>query len=372
MNMKKTIAWILVTLQIVILTACSATPSSTVKDGVTVANNSESEDVDLENDNVDTNSENTGTSDSNVPRPGNSTFSENISGNNGSIILDNAVVDIVGIENVSLYSYEILPITDTFRIKLFSAVLGDIAEQAQYDERNDKWEIRLSERVGDYFLYEKGFFFASESVAEQEVFSLGYRYVDLYPFDDNLLSSVSKSSMTLSTDEAVAMCDKVMSEITDGIEYHVDYIHAYGTNGRRPYYKIVYKQSADNMTVTAFNDTYFLVDDDGIEKVFGCLYKVGEAISETSIITSEAAIKLLKENAWQISFQDFDNSTLYVNKIVLEYIVVNSNDGSANIRPTWRFIVGENNDQINLYRDRIIAIDAITGDIIQGRRGDTF
>ena len=108
------------------------------------------------------------------------------------------------------------------------------------------------------------------------------------------------------------------------------------------------------------------MDDSGVQKVFGCLYEVGNTILTDPIISVDKAV------IFQMSFQEFDNNTLTVNEITLEYIVVNADDGKAYIRPAWRFVVGENEEQQNRYRDRIIAIDAVTGDLIQGRRGNSF
>lgn len=233
-------------------------------------------------------------------------FNEVLTGLDGEINLNNATVNIGNIENIGLYEYKVLPITDDFRKSLFTSVLGDKAADAEYDARNDVWELRLSNKVGDYYLYETGYFLSGESVAEQTTFSLEYRYVDLYPFDDNILSSIEQSPMAISADEAVSMCNKIMDEIANGTEYQVDYIFAYGTNGRHPYYKIVYKQVIDNTTITAFNDIYFLVDDSGVQKVFGCLYEVGNTILADPIISVDKAVEILKDSIFQISFQEFD------------------------------------------------------------------
>lgn len=297
---------------------------------------------------------------------------ETLTTTNGEEIILNATVTTKNVENVQQYQYVSLPITDNFRKSLFTSVLGDKAADAEYDARNDVWELRLSNKVGDYYLYETGYFLAGKSVAEQTTFSLEYRYVDLYPFDDNILSSIEQSPMTLSADEAVSMCNKIMDQIANGTEYQADYVFAYGTNGRHPYYKIVYKQEIDDTIITAFNDIYFLVDDSGVQKVFGCLYEVGNTILTDPIISVDKAVESLKDSIFQMSFQEFDNNTLTVNEITLEYIVVNADDGKAYIRPAWRFVVGENEEQQNRYRDRIIAIDAVTGDLIQGRRGNSF
>ena len=114
------------------------------------------------------------------------------------------------------------------------------------------------------------------------------------------------------------------------------------------------------------------MDDSGVQKVFGCLYEVGNTILTDPIISVDKAVESLKDSIFQMSFQEFDNNTLTVNEITLEYIVVNADDGKAYIRPAWRFVVGENEEKQNRYRDRIIAIDAVTGDLIQGRRGNSF
>ena len=366
MKLKKTILLTVAMLQAAIfLTACVATPPSTAEDKSEAKENN----VQTENDNV---VDDTLHISDVLSRSKELSFNEVLTGLDGEINLNNATVNIGNIENIGLYEYKVLPITDDFRKSLFTSVLGDKAADAEYDARNDVWELQLSNKVGDYYLYETGYFLAGESVAEQITFSLEYRYVDLYPFDDNILSSIEQSPMTISADEAVSMCNKIMSEIANGTQYQVDYIFAYGTNGRHPYYKIVYKQEIDNTTITAFNDIYFWVDDNGVQKVFGCLYEVGNTILADPIISVDKAVEFLKDSIFQISFQEFDNGTLTVNEITLEYIVVNADDGKAYIRPAWRFVVGENKEQQNGYRDRIIAIDAVTGDLIQGRRGNNF
>ena len=47
-------------------------------------------------------------------------------------------------------------------------------------------------------------------------------------------------------------------------------------------------------------------------------------------------------------------------------------NGNYCITPVWRFQIGTNDDERNLYRDKILAINAINGEIIQERREKSF
>ena len=88
------------------------------------------------------------------------------------------------------------------------------------------------------------------------------------------LGSVSDSRINTSLDGAEDICRRVVEAITDTGDYAVDFIHAYGNNGRRPYLKLVYKRMLDGMPVTAYNDLALLFDNEGIEKVSGSLFSV--------------------------------------------------------------------------------------------------
>lgn len=266
--MKKFTAIILVLLQVAILTACVKTPSTSIKDGVEIADNIPSQFVDGSEDETstpDVKPEDTTTSateDATQPTPPASAntntllesasmvFNETIQSNGKTIIMQNTPVEIAGIENVSLYNYTILPLSDSFREALFSSVLGDKEGEIEHSERNNIWKIRFSDAIGDYFQYNAGLFYASESVAGQDVFRFEYHDVNLYPFDDNILESVEQSSMATSADEAVALCQDVLCEIAPDAKYCVDNLLAYGSGGRHQFYKIVFKKMVDNIQTT--------------------------------------------------------------------------------------------------------------------------
>lgn len=61
-----------------------------------------------------------------------------------------------------------------------------------------------------------------------------------------------------------------------------------------------------------------------------------------------------------------------VSRITLEYIVVNSSGGKPLITPVWRFWLGSDGDERNFLRYKILAVDALTGDLIWEERGQTI
>ena len=363
-------------LQIVALAACAETPDSIDRDGIVVAGTNHDEGK--VNDPA-VPSENT-------PAPASKTPAEEslaiISDSNGQHIkMDvdtpagnklciDAVVEADGITQISKYNYVLVPISEELRESLFAARFGNRASEFEYDELNHVWTLSNSSSVADYYLYNTYNPMAGETVPGEESFSLEYRKIDLYPFEDNLLESVSSSAITLPLDEVISLCNQLVGAITNQEDYTVDYVHAYGTNGRRPYYRLVYKRVLDGMPVTGYNDLIFLVDSDGIEKVYGSIFDVEKVELQEPIISVEAAAAVLSGNIAQVSFGD--NEMLSIGKITLEYLVSQNMMGEASIIPVWRFWIGDTEDQMNLNRGKIIAVDAVTGELIQGERGHTF
>lgn len=374
----KMMAFALVLLQLIALSACVKVPNSVDQDGVEVANN-DSDTVGNNADSSDVPSEATPNLVIETPTEENLEILAVSAGQhiklelaapNGSKLCIDANVEIDGVTQVNKYEYILVPVSDELRQNLLVARFGDWASKAEYDELNNVWTLSNSSSIADYYLYTTYYPMAGESVSGEESFSLEYRKVDLYPFDDNLLASVSSSAVKLPLDEVISLCDQLVDAITNPDDYTVDYIHAYGTNGRRPYYKIVYKRVLDGMPVTGYNDLIFLVDNDGIEKVYGSIFDVQEVKLQEPILSIEAAVSALSNNIAQVSFEA--GETQSIGKITLEYIVTKNMMGEASIVPAWRFWLGDTEDQMNLNRGSILAVDAITGDLMQGERGNTF
>lgn len=124
----------------------------------------------------------------------------------------------------------------------------------------------------------------------------------------------------------------------------------------------------DGMPVTAYNDLVFLFDYNGIEKVSGSLFSVNETGLEKTLLSPEEAVGKLQEQA---TFLDFKGeSRVAVTEITLEYVVVMSLDGKILVTPVWRFLLGENEDERNFQRQKILGIDAVTGELIWEERGN--
>lgn len=288
----------------------------------------------------------------------------------GRSLFISADVNVEGITRVSQYEYVLMDITEEGRADLFQSVFPETADQAEYDELNDVWTLDIDPAIRNYFLYQISYSNGGATIPGEQIMVFENRYYDLYPFEDNRLRSVSGSGVNVSLGEAESVCRKVVVDIADTGDYAVDFIHAYGNNGRRPYLKLVFKRMLDGMPVTAYNDLAFLLDNEGIEKVSGSLFSVKDTGLGGIILSPKEAVAKLQEQA---AFLDFEEeSSVAVTEITLEYVVVISDDGEILATPVWRFLLGEDEDERNFLRQKILGIDAVTGKLIWEERGHTL
>lgn len=130
------------------------------------------------------------------------------------------------------------------------------------------------------------------------------------------------------------------------------------------------------MVVNAYNDLIFHVDDNGIEKIYGAIYDVQVDETPKEMLTPEEACNILNENIEIISGQNqFDFSSadvVNISQISLEYTVVQKLTGEVYVTPAWRFCFGSTEDERNNLREKFLAVDTFTGDIIQEERGHIF
>lgn len=293
------------------------------------------------------------------------------SSNTGGVIVIDAVVDASFSGKIQQYEYTCLPITEILRNNLFVAYFGERAgEMKQTSQNPSAWILANSTAGGDYYKFTTVYPQAGSTIPGEESFSLEYRLVDLYPFDDNLLATVKQSTCVIAPEKAIDMCDQIMEQISKKDDYIVDYILAYGSNGRNPYYKICYKRHINGMPVTAYNDIYFLVDDSGIQKIFGSVYDITPKGDAGEFISVYTAVDILGRCIDEINFRGADE--MYIGRISLEYIVTCSFMGEIQVSPAWRFEIGKTDEELNTNRRTIVAVDAVSGELIQGRRGTTF
>lgn len=289
--------------------------------------------------------------------------------NKESLFID-AVIDVDGINRVSQYEYLTKDITEEVRANLFQSVFLDAADEAEYDELNDVWTLDIDPDIRNYFLYQVSYSNGGTTVSGEQIIILENRYYDLYPFEDNRLSTVSDSKVDVSIDAAIGICKRTVNAITNADNYVADCVQGYGNNGRRPYYKIVFRYTLDGMPVLGYNDLTFLFDNNGIEMVKGSLFSVKEIGLTKNILSPDEAVERLQEQADFLIFED--ENQIMVSKVTLEYIVINSPEGKMLITPVWRFWLGNDEDERNFLCHKILAIDALTGELIWDERGHTM
>ena len=99
---------------------------------------------------------------------------------------------------------------------------------------------------------------------------------------------------------------------------------------------------------------------------------------EEPILSFDEAVEAFAEQVpiffdeQKLGIAGYFDSQIAVSKITLEYLVVKDLDDGPKIVPIWRFQLGSDEASRNLLRDRVLAVDAIQGNLIAERRRDTF
>lgn len=371
---KPRMIWTGTLLCLLLLTACQSAPDKPTNSDT--GNNSDSSVSQSSNpveNNTDAGSDIASISDANmelVRGVNGIAIEETITTADGKQIILNAQVDTENVESVKQYQYEVLPVTDELRKTLFTTFFGERASEAIYDQRNDVWELHNSESIGDYYLYEHTMAMAGESIPGEEIFTLQYRDVNLYPFEDNLLPSLAECGVSIPLEDVISLCGTITDAIAPQNSYFADTVLPYGNQGRRPYYKIFFRRTADGMPITGYNDLSFWVDSNGIQTISGALYELTSQPISSDLLTLEDAVSTLQENATLIDF--YGEDTLTVGAISLEYIVTLTETQEAVVVPAWRFQIGSDDDALMINRMRVLAVNAVTGELIQGERGMNF
>lgn len=374
-GMKKIrITWMGALLCVLLLTACQPAPGEpTTPDTSTTPDAAVSQSANLTENDLNVGDDLVSVSEANMELVRNmngATIEGKIATADGKQIFLDAQVNTENIEKIQQYQYKVLPITDELRQALFAAFFGERASEAVYDQRNDVWELHNSEAIGDYYLYEHAIAMAGESVPGEEIFKLEYRDVNLYPFEDNLLSSFAECDVSISLENAISLCNTIIDAIAPQDNYTVDTVLPYGNQGRRPYYKIFFRRTVDGMHVIGYNDLYFLVDSNGIQTISGALYELAPQPISSQLISVEDAVTVLQENADLVDF--YGRDTLSIGTISLEYVVTLTETQEAVVMPAWRFQIGSDDDEEMINRRQVLAINAATGELIQGERGMSF
>ena len=376
-TMKKTIALLMIVLSVISMASCTeiASISETVNE-TNIVDDVTGSDIDETSDSKESTGE---TSDAGNAWEAilaeDNYISEQICRADGWCIDIDAAVKIDNVLAVNTYQYIITEFGDEGREQLFNCLYEeselefDVIHVQKEVQQIDYWKLKYSDLVGDYYKFSVNYDFSGPGLNEEKIFLLSNHGVDLYPFEDNLLESVSDVGLPL--DSALEQCEAFIGAIDPYNEYIVSHILPFGNNGRQQYYWIVYKKVIDGMQVTTFSDLKFLVDIKGVQEVGGAVYSLQVVENDVAILSLSEAIDILRNKVELISINDYEKyftGSLPITKITFEYIL----GYDKSVIPCWRFYIGSSEDDRNRFGEYILAVDAVSGKIIQERRRHTF
>ena len=301
----------------------------------------------------------------------------------GSFVIDDtytlkidAVVDVSNAERVGMYEYVPASITDAQREALLGAYFGDRIDEVKHNTNgwNNHWELST-----DTEFYSFGYSFGKNLISEETFFLRDYKK-EIREFDELMLNGISEAGMRISLDEAYDLCYRLLCTVTDD-QYAPTNVRPFKMNPNTDdgMLWIVWSKSADGMPITADNDTKFYVTDNDVIYLHGTVYDTVPMEIPDKIISLDEAVASLGNYASYINdpnnFMGFEfiyNDAVPVTEITFEYVVVRDENYRYTVVPVWRFLIGDDEESRLMYKDRVISINAITGELIAERRRFTF
>lgn len=350
-------------LSLVVFTSCKEAPNTAIKDGIVVADSNSNLDEITDEDHLKDIAE---FNSKIIEETNGSQISFEVSNDDDKKLIVNATVELDGIEKVGSYNYIPKPISDEIRESLFNAYFGDKVSELEYAGKNNIWKLHSDGKRTTDFGYETSFNYAGGANKEERMI-LACELVRLCPFEENKFNSLSYLEDEIPLDDAILQSEEMMNSVIDVNDFCIDYIHPYGASEGDSYYKIMYRYKLGNTVLTGYNDIFTYVDKHGVERIEGTVFDIDEKIMENKIITIEEADERLKNNLEFISFEDKDE--IHIGKIKFEYITCATINKEIEIMPIWRFEIGKTEDEMNFNRNKILAVNAISGDIIFEKRG---
>ncbi|MDE5803013.1 MAG: hypothetical protein K2I22_08885 [Lachnospiraceae bacterium] len=306
------------------------------------------------------------------------TITQIIEGSDGRKILIDAQVHSDGMEEVSCYKYIPEPFTEEHRLGLFKrmhpAENWDVLEAAAYNPERETWEfvtplgeswiyqITHSEIPGEDVLNHENTT-ASISLHIKQVFPIVVRENEIDVEDALLL--VTSCNASPQEIEQVGLYD--IGSIDKNGSYTLSFIHVCEAEDGQTYAKVVFKKILDGMPVTAWHDFSTVTGNDSpfSVKIWGSLFSEEEIGLDKPILSVGEAVAAMQE---QIDLIPIQEKPLSVTKISLEYLSVISTEGELLIVPVWRFYAGEDEAERSLRSEEVIAVNAISGELIWENR----
>lgn len=282
----------------------------------------------------------------------------------------NASVSTGNVDRVSLYEYIPMPISDAQRSSLLKAYFQErIDEVYHHTVGNSNGWVLMNDSEYYHFGYNR-----SPQYIDESGFFLINQKVGLVSVRRGMRDSLNDVGFPLS--DAFSQCDLLIESLVGDVKYIPSIIRPLSTT--RPtiegVYWIVYRKELDGMPVIANWDLKFFVTKDEVVKMVGTLYELEELSLEQKIIPIEDALVSLKIHTSLIDYDfleisRFFEETIPVSKITFEYLVLPGSNGRYIVTPIWRFQLGETEEQCNIHRDKVIAVNALTGELIAQYRG---
>ena len=297
----------------------------------------------------------------------------------GSFVIDDtytlkidAVVDVSNAERVGMYEYVPASITDAQREALLGAYFGDRIDEVKHNTKGwaNQWYIET-----DHEYYEFGYSFGMNLISEETFFLRDFKK-EIREADTRMLGSIGAAGMRISMDEAYEMCERLLSTVTDDL-YTPTNVRPFKMNPNTDdgMLWIVWSKTIDGIPITADNDPKFYVTDNSVIYLHSTVYDIEPVVLDSKIISLNGAIAHLQENALDInyrsnfmSFENIYSDMIPITEITFEYIVVRDENYRYTVVPAWRFLIGDDEESRLMYKDRIVAINAITGELIAERR----
>lgn len=308
------------------------------------------------------------------------TITQTINISDGRTIAIDAEVNVDGISRVSYYRYVPQPTTDESRKNLFKtmhpAETWDVNAAAVYDAEKDAWEF--VNPLGENWIYQVGDSpIPGEKILNHERVDVNLDYSDDnlihpvlihgYPEDELLLIEI----IGRITNEIAQIGQTIINSVTETGTYSCSDIYIYGNNGRQPYARAVFKQIVDGMPVTAWHNFNTATTDKRFMpiRVWGSPFSVEEIGLDKPILSAKEAVIAMQEQIDSVQIPGEVPSS--ITKITLEYLAVISSDGEPYIVPIWRFLLGDDAMERSLMGEKILAINAVSGELIWEER-ETF
>lgn len=281
-----------------------------------------------------------------------------------------ASVSTGNVDRVSLYEYIPMTISDAQRSNLLKAYFQErINEVYHHTVGNSNGWVLMNDSEYYHFGYNR-----SPQYIDESGFFLINQKVGLVDLTDGMRESLDDVGFPLS--DAYSQCNVLIEAVVGNTKYMPSIIRPIST--ARPTVKgaywIVYRRELDGVPVIANWDLKFFVTQNEVVKMVGTLYEVQELSLEQQIISMDDALASLEKHASLIDYDFLEISyffeeTIPVSKITFEYLVLPGSDGRYIVTPIWRFQLGETEDQRNILRDKVIAVNALTGELIAQYRG---